>query len=87
MLGGCRCVCVLGRIRMTGTKREHSTHVRLSEEADAVLELMAQAAVRDKSALAAQLLEEALLGRAHALKVAALRFARPGFGGNERDKA
>ena len=66
---------------MTGTKREHSTHVRLSEEADAVLELMAQAAVRDKAALAADLLEEALLGRAHTLRMAALRFARLGFGG------
>lgn len=70
---------------MTGAKREHSTHVRLSDEADAVLELMAQAGVRDKAALAADLLEEALLGRAHSLKVAAVRFARLGFGGREGD--
>lgn len=68
------------------TKREHSIHVRVCEDADAVLELMCQAGTRDKAALAADLLEEALLGRGHALKVAAVRFARLGFGANERER-
>ena len=79
------CVSALDPTPMTGAKREHSTHVRLGDEADAVLELMAQASVRDKAALAADLLEEALLGRAHPLKVAAMRFARLGIVGNERE--
>lgn len=71
---------------MVTVKREHSVHVRLSDEADAVLELMAQAGTRDKAALAADLLEEALLGKAHSLKVAALRFARLGIAGIDRER-
>jgi len=70
---------------MAATKRDHSTHVRLSDEADAMLELLAQAGTRDKAALAADLLEEALLGRGHALKVAAMRFARLGIAGISRE--
>lgn len=62
-------------------KRTNSVHVRISDEADAVLELMAQAQNRDKAALLADLAEEALLGRGHALKVAALRYARLGLSG------
>lgn len=72
---------------MHTAKREHSVHVRLCEDADAVLELMCQAGTRDKAALAADLLEEALLGKGHALKVAALRFARLGICANQRDRA
>lgn len=67
-------------------KREHSIHVRVCEDADAVLELMCQAGARDKAALAADLLEEALLGKGHAIKVAAMRFARLGFSANERER-
>lgn len=70
---------------MVTAKRENSIHVRVSDEADAVLELMCQAGARDKAALAADLVEEALLGRGHALKVAALRFARLGIAGNDRE--
>jgi hypothetical protein len=66
-------------------KRENSILVRVSDEADAVLELMCQAGARDKAALAAELVEEALLGRGHALKVAAMRFARLGIAGNDRE--
>lgn len=50
-----------------------------------MLELMCQAGARDKAALAAELVEEALLGRGHALKVAAMRFARLGIAGNDRE--
>ena len=71
---------------MVTAKREHSIHVRVSDEADAVLELMCQAGGRDKAGLAAELVEESLLGRGHALRVAAMRFARLGILGNERDK-
>ena len=62
-------------------KRTNSTHVRLTDEAYAVLELLAEARNDDKAAVLSVLCEEALLGRGHALKVAALRFARLGFGG------
>ena len=62
-------------------KRSNSTHVRLSDEADAVLELMAQAQNRDKAAVLAELCEEALLGRGHALRMAALRYSRLGLSG------
>lgn len=71
---------------MVTAKRENSIHVRVSDEADAVLELMCHAGARDKAALAAELVEEALLGRGHALKVAALRFARLGIAGTERER-
>jgi hypothetical protein len=70
---------------MAADKRNNSTHVRLSDEADAVLELMSQAQGREKSALLAELAEEALLGRGHGIKVAALRFARLGLSGSARE--
>lgn len=66
---------------MVADKRTNSTHVRLGDEADAVLELMSQAQGRDKAAVLADLAEEALLGRGHALRLAALRFARLGLSG------
>lgn len=56
---------------MTSGKRENSVHVRLSDEADATLDLLRAADGRDKSALAAVLLERVLLGEGHALRVAA----------------
>jgi len=62
-------------------KRDNSVHVRLSCEADALLELIGEAQRKDKAALAADLLERALLGEAHSLKVAAMRFARLGTSG------
>ena len=71
---------------MVSVKREHSVHVRLSDEADAVLELLAKSGKRDKGALLAELAEEALLGRGHALKVAAMRFARLGIAGIDRER-
>jgi len=65
-------------------KRENSTHVRLNDEADAMLELLAEAQRVEKSKLAADLLHRALLGEGHALKVAAQRLARLGLSGSER---
>jgi hypothetical protein len=64
-------------------KRTNSTHVRLSDEADAVLELLAQArgGTDSKASVLAELCEEALLGKGHALRVAAMRFARLGLSG------
>ncbi|HYF57364.1 MAG TPA: hypothetical protein VEA81_00255 [Burkholderiaceae bacterium] len=56
-------------------------HLRLPEEADAVLELLATAGDTTKTAVAQQLLVEALLGRGHALRVAAVRYARLGIVG------
>jgi hypothetical protein len=67
------------------SKREHSVHVRLSDEADAVLDLMAAASGRDKAAVAADLMHRALLGEGHALTVAARRFARLGLIGTGRE--
>ena len=70
---------------MATDKREHSIHVRICDEADAVLELMASAHGRDKSGIAADLLHRALLGEGHAVRMAAVRFARLGIGGSERE--
>ena len=70
---------------MAGDKRTNSIHVRLGDEADAVLELMSQAQGREKAAVLAELAEESLLGRGHALRMAALRFARLGLSGANRE--
>lgn len=63
------------------TKREHSVHVRLSDEGDAMLELLCAAGRDDKAKLAADLLERALMGEGHALRIAAQRLAGLGFSG------
>lgn len=67
---------------MAGQKRENSIHVRLSDEADALLELVVEAAGIDKARMAADLLQRALLGEGHALKVAAIKLARLGLTGS-----
>ena len=67
-------------------KRGVSIHVRVSDESDAVLDLMSQAHQRAKADIAAELVEEALLGRGHSLRIAALRYARLGFGGPARER-
>ena len=66
-------------------KREHSTHVRLSDEADAVADLMSEAGQTAKAELLSKLLERALLGEGHALSVAARRFVRLESIGIKRD--
>jgi hypothetical protein len=63
-------------------KRDHSTHIRLSDEADATAELLAEASNTDKSKILADLLERCLLGEGHALKIAALRYSRLGLTGS-----
>lgn len=50
-----------------------------------MLELLATAGDKTKTRVAEELLTEALLGKGHALKVAALRYARLGFGGSGRE--
>lgn len=72
---------------MTGCKRENSVHVRLSDEADAVLELLAEAGGQDKAKLASDLLHRVLMGEGHALRVAANRLARLGLSGSTRETA
>lgn len=66
------------------TKHENSTHVRLSDEADAMAQLLAEAKGVEKSRLLGNLLERVLLGEGHALKVAAMRLAKVGFAGIDR---
>lgn len=66
-------------------KREHSTHVRLSDEADARLEFLAEAGRTDKAKIAADILHRALLGEGHDLIVAAERYLRLGTSGRERE--
>lgn len=66
-------------------KREHSTHVRLCDEADAMLELISEARGLDKSRVAADMLHRLLLGEGHALKVAAMRLGRLGISGSGRE--
>jgi hypothetical protein len=63
-------------------KREHSVHVRLCDEADALLELMCQVQGDDKAKIASDLLHRTLLGEGHALKVAARRLIGAGFSGS-----
>lgn len=70
---------------MAVTKRENSTHVRLSDAADATAELLAEAAGMEKAKVLSDLLERCLLGEGHALKVAAMRFSRLGLIGSERE--
>lgn len=50
----------------------------LSVDADALLEAMATASNSTKADMVALLLEEAILGRGHAIKVAAARLASSG---------
>lgn len=72
---------------MTAPKRENSVHVRLCDQADAMLDLICEANSKEKTVMAAELLTKILLGEGHALKVAAERFVRAGLRGIERDQA
>lgn len=56
-------------------------HVRLSEEADAALALVAEYEGRPKAELAGQYLETVLLGQAHAIRVILRKARRLGFAG------
>jgi hypothetical protein len=71
---------------MAADKRTVSIHIRVSEETDALLELMRHAGQeRAKADIAAELVEEAVHGKGHVLRVAALRYARSGFVGSGRE--
>lgn len=70
---------------MAAVKRENSIHVRLSDEADAVAELLSEAQEVTKAELVAKLIHRALLGEGHALKVAAIRYSRLGLTGSGRE--
>ncbi len=61
---------------MAAVKHEVSIHIRLSDEADAMIELLAEARETTKIKIAEDLLHRALLGEGHALKVAAIRYSR-----------
>jgi hypothetical protein len=67
-------------------KRTQDIHVRICDEADAVLELLATSERKNKTQVAAELLERSLLGEGYALKIAARRFARLGFDGIAGDQ-
>jgi hypothetical protein len=66
-------------------KRENSVHVKISDDADKALELlvMVHADGAAKSTIAASLLEKALLGEAHTVRMAIARVSRHGFAGRE----
>ena len=70
---------------MAAVKHEISLHIRLSDEADALIELLAEAKETTKIKIADDLLHRALLGEGHALKVAALRYSRLGLNGIGKD--
>ena len=46
-------------------KREISVHVRLSEEADAILEILAEVRGHDKARVASDIIHRCLLGEAY----------------------
>lgn len=58
-------------------------HIRISDEARAALHLLAEMEDCPASHLAGRLIEEALLGRFHAIKVAARHARRLGIDGSE----
>ena len=64
-------------------KRENTVHVKLSDDADKALELLVMVHPEGaaKSTIAASLLERALLGEAHTVRVAVSHLARQGFTG------
>lgn len=70
---------------MAAVKHEISIHIRLSDEADAMIELLAEAKETTKIKIAEDLLHRALLGEGHALKVAAIRYSRLGLNGIGKD--
>ena len=68
-------------------KRENSVHVKLSDDADKALELLVlvHSDGAAKSTIAASLLEKALLGEAHTVRVAVAKLARQGISGRDRE--
>ena len=61
-------------------------HLRLSPECMGLLALLAEVEQVPVSTLAQHILEESVLGRGHALKLAARQLSRLGISGTERDQ-
>lgn len=61
-------------------------HIRISADCRALLSLLAEVEQAPVSTLAERFLEEAVLGKGHALKLAARQLARMGIAGSERDQ-
>lgn len=66
-------------------KREISVHVRLSEEADAILEILAEVRGHDKARVASDIIHRCLLGEAYNIRIAAERLVSAGLIGKDRD--
>lgn len=60
-------------------------HVRVNPDCKAMLGLLAEVHQLPESVVAAQILERAVLGEGHVLKVAARQLARAGIGGSARE--
>lgn len=70
-------------LRCTVSLPKPDLHIRISTEAKAALALLADVEQAPESVLAARLLEESILGKAHILKVAARHLRHLGLSGNE----
>lgn len=66
-------------------KREISVHVRLSEEADAILEILAEVRGHDKGRVASDIIHRCLLGETYNIRIAAERLVSAGLIGRYRD--
>lgn len=62
-----------------------SIHVRVSPDTHAALRVMAEAERTEIAEMAERLIEEAVHGRFHVLKVALERYSRLGLSGRERE--
>jgi hypothetical protein len=60
-------------------------HIRISPDAKAMLGLLAEVQQAPESVVAAQILERAILGEGHVLKVAARQLHRAGIMGSDGD--
>jgi hypothetical protein len=61
-------------------------HVRLCSEAKGALHLLAEVEQVPDAVLAGRMLEECLLGRIHALTIAARQLRQQGFAGSEGEE-
>jgi len=60
-------------------------HVRVSAEADAALTMLSEYEGRPKAEIASQLLDTALLGQVHSIRLILRKARRLGFAGSEED--
>ena len=64
---------------------KHDLHIRVSADCRALLSLLAEVEQVPMSTLAEHIVEEAILGRGHSLKLAARQIARMGISGSGRE--